>query len=380
MSTTFQLKSGADTFDFDLAGGVAKSGAAAGTWTTNSTNQVVLTKTDGTTVAFDVGWGFNGDNHLILRAAGADLVDFSSADSNQPLYRTVNAVLIVSPDSGNAFNFQLRGTWDLNDQHDLTLTVNGVKSTITGFIQDPRSRFMYHFFDQQDLTQESILGFVGSWSSGVTPDGTPMLQFSYALEDGSQGIFKLPQSATFNTSINEFMYEYNKNDQTFRVQFVGELAISHDFHITYKLDRQESQGQEQVASTTFQMAAVFSKNDFTGELDLAIAKTDGSAGSTTITLGGNFTAQLGSTQLVAGFSFSQVRNGATVTTTAGFNGSLKFRDNGAVAWEFTTNATQLSISVQGEIQLGDARIDGRLNLVSESGRVVGVRALLGVAF
>lgn len=380
MPTTFQLKSGADTFDFDLAGGVAQSGAAAGTWTTNSTNQIVLTKTDGTTVAFDVGWGFNGDNHLILRAAGADLVDFSNADSNQPVYKTVNAVLIVSPDSGNAFNFQLHGTWDLNDQHDLTLTLNGVTSTITGFIQDPRSRFMYHFFDQQDLNQESILGFIGSWSSVVTPDGAPMLQFSYAREDGSQGTFKLPQSATFNTSINQFMYEYDKNDQTFRVQFVGELAISDDFQISYKLDRQESQGQEQVASTTFQMAAVFSKKNFTGELDLAIAKNDGSPGSTTITLGGKFTAQLGSTQLVCGFSFSQVRNGATVTTTAGFNGSLKFRDSGAITWEFTTNATQLSISVQGQIQLGDARIDGRLNLVSENGRVVGVRALLGVAF
>src|SRR5215472_5735809 len=378
MSTTFQLKSGADTFDFDLAGGVAKSGAAAGTWTTNSTKQIVLTRTDGTTVAFDVGWGFNGDNHLILQSAGANLLDFSSANSNQPIYKTVNAALIVVPDSGNAFNFQLHGTWDLDDQHDLTLTVNGVKSTITGFIQDPRSRFMYHFFDQQDLNQESILGFVGSWRSAVTADGKPMLQFAYTREDGSQGIFNLPQSATFNTSINEFMYEYDKNDQTFRLQFVGELAISDDFHITYQLDRQLSQGQEQVASTTFQIAAVFSKSDFTGELDLAIAKNDGSAGSTTITLSGNFTAQLGSTQLVAGFSFSQVRNGATVTTTAGFNGALTFRDSGAISWEFTTNATQLSINVQGQIQLGAARIDGRLNLVSESGRVVGVRALLGV--
>ena len=380
MSTSFQLKSGADTFDFDLAGGVAQSGAAAGTWTTNGSNQIVLTKTDASTVNFDVSWTFNGDNHLVLQSGGTNLVDFSSANSNQPIYKTTNAVLNVSPDSQNAFNFDLHGSWDLDDQHDLTFTVNGVKSTITGFIQDPRSRFMYHFFDQQDLTQEFILGFVGSWSSTVTPDGKPMLQFSYNKEDGSQGTFTLPQSVTFNTSINEFMYEYDKNDQTFRIQFVGELAIGNDFHITYKLDRQESQGQQQVASTTFSLAAVFVKNDFTGELDLAIAKNDGSAGSTTITIGGNFTAQLGSTQLVAGFSFSQVRSGATVTNTVGFNGSLKFKDNGEVTWEFTMNATQLSINVQAQIQLGSARIDARLNLVSDNGKIVGVRALLGVAF
>jgi len=92
--------------------------------------------------------------------------------------------------------------------------VNGVKS---GCIQ------------KQDLTQESILGFVGSWNSTVAPDGKPMLQFSYTLEDGAQGTFNMPAAAAFNTSINHFMYEYDKGGQTFRVQFVGELHIDNNF-------------------------------------------------------------------------------------------------------------------------------------------------------
>ena len=380
MSTTFQLTSAGNTFDFDLAGGVTKAGAAAGKWTTNKTNQIVLAAADGTTTAFDVTWTFNADNHLVLQSGGADLVDFNSANSNQPLYKTVNAVLSVSPDTGNAFAFQLRGTWDLDDQHDLTFTINGVKSTITGFIQDPRSRFMYHFFDQQDLTQESILGFVGSWNSTVTADGKPMLTFSYTLEDGTQGTFNLPASVTFNTSINQFMYQYDKAGQTFRVQFVGELQIDSNFQITYSLDRQVSQGQQQVASTTFKLGAVFTQTNFTGEMQLTIVKNDGTAGATTITIGGNFTAQLGTAQLAAGFAFSQVRNGATVTTTAAFNGSLTLQNNGLVTWNFTKNAQQLSISLQGQIQVGPARIDSRLNLQSQNGKIVGVRVLLGVAF
>jgi hypothetical protein len=380
MATTFQLASGTDTFDFGLTGAVTKGGAAAGKWTTNKTNQIVLTKTDSTTIAFDVAWIFNADNHLVLQSGGADLMDFNRVDSNQPFYKTVNAALFVSPDATNAFNFQLHGTWQLDDQHDLTFTVNGVKSTIVGFVQDPRSRLMYHFFDQQDLTQESILGFVGSWNSIVSADGKPMLQFSYTLEDNTLGMFQLPLAATFNTGINQFMYQYDKAGQTFRVQFVGELQIDDNFQITYSLDRQVSQGQTQVAATTFKMAAVFTKPNFTGQLQVAIAKNDGTAGAMTITIGGNFTARLGTTQLTAGFAFSQIRNGATVTTTAGFNGTLRLQNNGLVTWEFTKNATQMSISLMGQIQVGNARINGLLNIQSAGGKIVGVRALLGVAF
>lgn len=378
MSTTFQLKSGADTFDFDLSGGVTKGGAAAGKWTTNQTNQIVLTQTDGSVVNFTVVWAFDGDNHLVLQSGGAAVFDFSS--NGLQIYKTVGAVLNVQPDSGKAFNFQIRGTWDIDTDHNLTFTVSGQKSTISGFVQDPRGRFMYHFFNQKDLTQESIFGFVGDWTSIVDATGKPLLQFQYKLEDGTTGTFKLPAAAAFNTSLNQFMYEYDKAGQTFRIQFVGELTIDENFQITYSLDRQVSKGTQQVGATTFKLGAVFKRNDFTGEMQLAIAKNDGSAGSTTITLGGNFTALLGTTKLVAGFSFSQVRNGAVVTNTVGFNGSLTFQNNGSVTWDFQKNATQLSIDVRAQIQLGPARVEGRLNLVSSNGKVVGVRALLGVAF
>jgi len=96
--------------------------------------------------------------------------------------------------------------------------------------------------------------------------------------------------------------------------------------------------------------------------------------------GGNFTAMLGTTQLVAGFSFSQMRNGAVVSTTIGFNGRLVLKDNGEITWNFQRNATSMSINVNVHVQVGDARVDGRLNLESAGGKIVGVRFLLGVAF
>jgi hypothetical protein len=145
------------------------------------------------------------------------------------------------------------------------------------------------------------------------------------------------------------------------------------------LDRQVSQGKEQVASTTFTFGAAFRRNDFTGDIELAIKKTDGSPGAS-ITVAGKFTAVLGPTQLSAGFAFQQVRNGAVVVSTIAFNGSLKLKDNGEITWEFARNATQMSINLNGQVQVGDFRLDGRLNLKSENGKVAGVKVLLGVAF
>jgi hypothetical protein len=376
---TFPLTKDSDTFDLDTAGTVSKGGAAVGTWSTNPTNQIVITKPDGTSIAIDVGWRFNLDNHLTVQAGGGGVFDFCKAANQRPFFKTENAVLHVFPDQNQAFAFQLRGEWDLDAHHDLAFTINGVTSVINGFIQDPRGRFMYHFFDQRDFTRESVLGFVGAWES-VTVDGVPSLKFTYKRADRTTDVFELPAAITMNRSINQFMYEYDKNGQRHRLQFVGELRINENFEITYVLDRQVAQsGTEQIASTSFKIAATFKRNDFTGDLELAVKKQDGTPG-TTITLGGQFTAILGTTHLVVGFSYTQVRDGAVVSSTFGFNGKLLLKDNGEINWEFQRNATSMSININAHVQVGDARLNGLLNLVSANGKVVGVRVLLGIAF
>ena len=119
-------------------GKVSISGDAAGTWTTNNQNQIAITLNDGSTVANDVGWQFDGDNHLCLFSGANQIFDFHDVPGNRPLCGTLNAVLMVRPDRANAFTFQLRGDWSLDDGHDLNFTVNGVKSVIDGFIDDPR--------------------------------------------------------------------------------------------------------------------------------------------------------------------------------------------------------------------------------------------------
>jgi hypothetical protein len=67
----FQLKSGADTFDFDITGEVSKNGARVGLWTVTPDNTIMLNQDAGGTVPFDVSWQVNPLNQLELSQANA---------------------------------------------------------------------------------------------------------------------------------------------------------------------------------------------------------------------------------------------------------------------------------------------------------------------
>jgi hypothetical protein len=379
-----QLSKNADNFVLDPLGTVTINNAAGGTWKTDQTNKIVVTKNDNTTVSFDVTWEFNTDNQLVVSAAGKKF-NFSEAPGNVPRYETRNAVLVVRPNKNQPFTFELRGDWSISETHDLTITINGKASTIDGFINDPRSRFMFHFSNKKALLQSSVLGFIGTWSEFVDPDGQPRLKFVYKRDGQADGEFVLPKGITIDKSMNQLMYEYDKNGNKRRIQLVGTLMISDDFTISYGLDRQTSaDGQTQVGSTTFTFNAAFKKKNFTGDLDLAIVKQDGTVGGTTISISGKFTAVIGSASLLAGFTFEQNRAGNKTTTTFGFSGKLQFNNNrGSIEWNFTTDNTTtktITLAINVDINVGAAQIDARLNLQMEGGQMKGVTFFLGVGF
>jgi len=379
-----QLSKNADNFVIDPLGTVTINNAAGGTWKTDQTNKIVVTKNDNTTVLFDVTWEFNTDNQLVVSAAGKKF-NFSEVPGNVPRYETRNAVLVVRPNKNQPFTFELRGDWSISETHDLTVTINGKASTIDGFINDPRSRFMFHFSNKKALLQSSVLGFVGTWSEFVDPDGQPRLKFVYKRDGQADGEFVLPKGVTIDKSMNQLMYEYDKNGNKRRIQLVGTLMISDDFTISYGLDRQTSaDGQTQVGSTTFTFNAAFKKKNFTGDLDLAIVKQDGTVGGTTISISGKFTAVIGSASLLAGFTFEQNRAGNKTTTTFGFSGKLQFNNNrGSIEWAFTTDNTTtktITLAINVDINVGAAQIDARLNLQMEGGQMKGVTFFLGIGF
>ncbi len=378
----FSLTKGTDTFDFDIAGPVNKGGSRIGVWSTDKNNNIVVTKDAGGQDSHTVTWQFNQDNQLTIASGGKPVFNFNGTAGVRPVYFTVNAVLKVKPNQNNVFTFDLHGEWDLdNDTHDLTLTINGVTSVLDGFIQDPRSRFMYHFFNKQNLMQESILGFVGEWQL-KNDDGVPKMNFNYQREAGTTDTFSLPKGIVVNRSINQFMYQYDKQNHTFGIQFVGMLQVGDDLQLTYSIDRQVSQqGQQQVAATTFTIGLVLNKKNVSGDIEFFIKKTGGTIGTTTIGISGNWTAKLGANQLTVGFTFAQVRGPNVVTTTLGLNATLKLASGGQVVLAIAKNSTQTTISISAaDIKLGPARLDGRLNLIGENGHVVGIQVLFGIAF
>lgn len=379
-----QLSKNNDNFVLDPLGTVTINNAPGGKWKTDQTNKILVTKNDNTTVSFDVTWEFNSDNQLVVSAAGKKF-NFNEVPGNVPRYETRDALLVVRPNKNQPFSFELRADWSLSETHDLTITINGKASTIDGFINDPRSRFMFHFSNKKALLQSSVLGFVGTWSEFVDAGGQPRLKFVYKRDGQPDGEFVLPKGITIDKTMNQLMYEYDKNGNKRRIQLVGTLMISDDFTISYGLDRQTSaNGQQQVGSTTFTFNAAFKKNNFTGDLDLAIVKQDGTIGSTTISISGRFTAVMGSTTLLAGFTFEQNRAGNKKTTTFGFSGKLQFNSNkGSIEWAFTTDNTTtktITLAINVDINVGAVQLDARLNLTMEGGQTKGVTFFLGVGF
>ncbi|MBS1807678.1 MAG: hypothetical protein JST84_05750 [Acidobacteria bacterium] len=379
-----EVKKNNQTFLLEPLGTVSKNDVVIGKWQTDSANKVIVTKDDHTKLSFDVAWAFNADNHLVM-SAGDKQFDFHSVAENRVFYRLEDAVLQITPKEGEAFLFELQGDWELTPTHDLGVTISGQKSVIDGFVNDSKSRFIFHFRDKQDPLSGSMLGFRGTWESKQGADGKALLTFSYKQRGKPDGAFSLPQGVAFNTSMNQLMYEYKKGGKVRRIQFIGALEITENFQITYGLERQTaSNGTEMVGSTKFVLRASFSQKSFTGNLDLSLQKTDGNAGGTVFSIRGNFTAVRGSVSLRAGFTYTQRTGDAlapSTTRTFGFNTQLTHK-NGKIQVNFlTTNSTTKSIvlEINVDIRLGQAHVDSSLNLTMENGEVKGVTFMLGVS-
>jgi hypothetical protein len=363
-----------------MLGGVSITGNAAGSWTTNATNQIVATLADSSTVPFDVSWLFNQKNQLTIQSLNVEIFNFSSAGV-QNSFTTRDTALIVKPDRLGAFTFALQGDWNMTADHNLAFTVGGVVSTLDGFVSDPLGRFIFHFANKDNVLETNVLGFAGSWQSKVDATGTPLLDFHYQTSSGEK-IFELPKAVAVNRSSNQLTYTYTKDSKTLNIDFQGTLMIGGDFQITYVVQRQVSSGgDEMVASTTLTFNATLTQPNLHGDLQLTLTKPDGTAGASTLTIGGQCQGVLGKTSLQVGFTFTQTFGGAgnQITRTAAFSGTIVF-NGGQVQWTFSATGGVINLAIGVDIKLGSVQLDARLNLPVDGGQTAGVTFLLGVSF
>jgi len=379
--TNFQLTSGSNRYHFDAAGVAWSSGGeATGAWTTNLANQIVLTLPSTASISFDVAWVFNDKNQLTIQSQNSEIFNFSAIGLENS-FTTRDAALLVKPDRFGTFTFALFGDWGLTPDHNLTFTVGGLTSTLSGFLSDPLGRFMYQFANQDNVLETSVLGFAGFWQSKVDSSGMPLLDFHYRTPFG-EGIFRLPEAVVFNRDSNQLAYIYSKGNKVLSLDFQGSLTIGADFAITYVLQPQvSSAGEEMVASSTLCFKATLAKPNLHDDLHLTITKPDGTAGASTFTIAGEYQGVLGEVHLQVGFTFTQAFGGAgnQLTTTAAFSGALAF-NSGQIQWTFSATGTTIDLAVGVDIKLGPVQIDVRLNLPMGDGQAAGVTFLLGVSF
>ena len=368
------------TYELDISGAASTGGNAVGSWTTNATNQIVVTLANAGSMAFDVSWLFNAKNQLTIQLLNTEIFNFSSTGL-QNSFTTRDTVLVVKPDRYGTFAFTLRGDWDMTPDHNLAFTVGGIASTLDGFVSDPLGRFIFHFANKDNILETNVLGFAGSWQSKVDASGTPLLDFHYQTSSG-QKLFELPKAVAINRSSNQLTYTYTKGNKNLSIEFQGTLMIGGDFEITYVVQRQvSSAGDEMVASTTLAFDAALTQPNLHGDLQLTLTKPDGTAGPSTLTIGGQCQGVLGKTSLQVGFTFTQTFGGAgnQITRTAAFSGTLAF-SGGQVQWTFTATGGAIDLAIGVDIKLGSIQLDARLNLPVDGGQTAGVTFLLGVSF
>lgn len=381
---TFTLNKGGKTFDFDTSGEVKRSGNRIGKWSTsdNDDNKLVVTEDSGTQTSFPVSWRFNKNNQLELLDGGNTLLNFNGQAGLIPLYKIENAVLFVKPDRSKSFGFNLNGEWGMTPGHDLTIKLGSTTSTIDGYVEDNRSQFIYKFLPKAGDVELYTLTFAGSWTS-VTTDGKQIATFHYTGR--KSGNFSLPESVMFDRSINQLVYDYDKNGKTRRLQFAGELRLGAKGSITYKLDRQRSGTKDTVTSTTFSIQAAYKTEKATGDLELVLLKKDGATPGTSLVIGGNFEHDLGSGRLKLGFRYTYEKSvGVIKENKLILNGEWKLRNNDTtLVWEFSkdsvTKVTAITFGVN-DFDIGPFQGNLALAVKTEKGELREIRMLLGFTF
>lgn len=364
----FQLTDQADTLTLDTGGNVTLAGAALGTWTTTKDNQIQVNQNAGGTRTIPVNWAFNANNELTLQQPNTqNSFNFFGDINTMPALSTSKAVLTVQPDANSNFSFELRPSWNLEPNFDMTVTIGTTTSKIDGLLGDRQdSGFDYIFQTNDDLLAACTLNFTGSWKQKAA--GVADLLFEYDTEPDANGNttkeFDLPDGLGVNSATNMLVYRANKNQQSSEIGIIGTLTIHGDFSITYEIEQQNVAG---VKTTTFNIEADLVKSSVgTATLDLSLKKT---AGSTTVSIGGSYQGTIGdNAKLTVGFAYQRQIQGGVASTTAKFQGEVQTQNNDFV-WAISAQQGTLNISAHVDFKVGTTCAEAALNFQTGQGQV-----------
>jgi hypothetical protein len=377
---TFELTRGADKLTLDDSGKVKKGTADLGRWSTNGKNQIVVTETGGAVSTIDIGWKFDGNNHLCLEQAGATVFDIHGDKATRPELRVDRAVLFVKPVDTAPFEFSIRPTWNLTPTHDLEMTVNGQASTIDGVINDRSSAFRFRFVDKQDVIETFSLLFKGVWRNSPDASRPAAVIYEYEIDGAAApGVFSLPNQLVVDNQSFVLAYNYDKNGRTHSTQLVGNFSFD-SFELNYVVERKSG---AEGTSTTLKFDVDVKGKSTDGRVVFALKRTDtGGVTTTELAIGGQFTARFKAGVLIVGLKFDQrTIAGTQASRELTFTGKLVHVSGTQFVWELKAANGSTTIAIAADqIQLGPVTATTKVTLVMSNGQTQSVQALFGVSF
>ena len=378
----FPIEVQGQTLQFDTDGRVLDSAANdVGTWTTTATNQLRVKKTaGGGTVDVDgIVWAFNTANQLTITQGGKLAFTGRTTNDGQPRFRLVNNRLVVDPDGDNNFEFELRCRFGLLPDGNLVVSINGVESTLDGYIEDSKSRFRFQFGDKDISRAPSSLVLAGQWER-KTAGADNEIRLHFLLDDPALELtakpLDLPAAVKVDPTRNHLalVYQSASNGEK-RLQFMGSLEIRPGFTLVFKIDDSKDGG---VRKSNIEVQTTFEWDVAHGALSLYVGKTKGPK-SQVIEVGGALQVQLKNGELNWDFAYRKSTAGGQSMTTIATRLVFRAQTGNRVEIEYVQDGKTRRLDVTGKVVLEKATVQGGVQVLNDpSGRRV--KVFVGVSW
>ncbi len=382
----FPIEVAGQMLQFDTDGRVLDSAANdVGTWSTTPKNQLRLKKTaGGGTVDIDgIVWAFNANNQLTISQGSRVAFTGRTINDSQPRFKLAGNRLVVDPDGDNNFEFELRCKFGLLPNGNLVLEIDGVQSTLDGYIEDSKSRFRFQFADKEISRSPSSLVLAGQWErkAGAADNADNEIRLHFLLDDPKLEIaakpLDLPGAVKVDPTRNHLALDYKSASNGRRhLQFMGSLEIKPGFTLVFKIDDVKDGG---VRKSRIEVQTTFEWDVARGALSLYVGKTKG-PNSQVVEVGGSLQVQLKNGELNWDFAYrkSTAPGGPAVTTIA-TKLVFKAKSGNRVEIEYVQDGKSKKLDITGKVVLEDATVQGGVQIINDpSGRRV--KAFVGVSW
>ena len=373
----FPLEVEGQVCNFDTDGRVLDAAAnVIGQWSTTPANQIRVTQSLGGTVDLDVQWTFNASNQLTISQDGKPVFTVLNTVEGLARFQLRKNVLVVDPDGDGDFEFALQCRYGMKADGNLVVSINGVESTLDGYLEDSKSRFRFQFFDKDLANFPSSLVFSGQWER---KQGDTEIRLHFKLDDPALELaatpLDLPAAVRVDPSRNHLALVFQSASHgERRLQFLGSFEIKPGFTLVFKIDDVKDGG---VHKSKIEVQTSFEWDAAKGSLSLVVGR-ERTPTSQVIEVGGALQVQLKNGTLNWTFAYRKSTAGGQSVVTIATALEFKF-DNNRITIEYLQDGKTRKLDVTGKLVEENFTVSGGVQIANDpSGRRL--KAFVGVSW